>query len=258
MKRFTLSLIVFCACALSLTAETLSLEALTRGQYAARTVAGVRPLADGEHYSQISADARQIVAYSFRNGEQTEVLFDVATARGDVRLNRIDGYVMSPDEKTILIQTETNRIYRHSFTATYYIYNVRNHTLEPLSSGGPQEVPVFSPDGTMIAFVRQNNIFLVKLLFGNSELQVTKDGEYNKIINGKPDWVNEEEFSFSCALDFNADATMLAWIRYDESAVPEFSFPLYRGRSPEREEFAAYPGSYSYKYYIFCEFCTLY
>ena len=248
MKRFTLSLIVFCACALSLTAETLSLEALTRGQYAARTVAGVRPLADGEHYSQISADARQIVAYSFRTGEQTEVLFDVATARGDVRLNRIDGYVMSPDEKTILIQTETNRIYRHSFTATYYIYNVRNHTLEPLSSGGPQEVPVFSPDGTMIAFVRQNNIFLVKLLFGNSELQVTKDGEYNKIINGKPDWVNEEEFSFSCALDFNADATMLAWIRYDESAVPEFSFPLYRGRSPEREEFAAYPGSYSYKY----------
>ena len=248
MKRFTLSLIVFCACALSLTAESLSLEALTRGQYAARTVAGVRPLADGEHYSQISADARQIVAYSFRNGEQTEVLFDVATARGDVRLNRIDGYVMSPDEKTILIQTETNRIYRHSFTATYYIYNVRNHTLEPLSSGGPQEVPVFSPDGTMIAFVRQNNIFLVKLLFGNSELQVTKDGEYNKIINGKPDWVNEEEFSFSCALDFNADATMLAWIRYDESAVPEFSFPLYRGRSPEREEFAAYPGSYSYKY----------
>lgn len=248
MKRFTLSLIVFCACALSLTAETLSLEALTRGQYAARTVAGVRPLADGEHYSQISADARQIVAYSFRNGEQTEVLFDVATARGDVRLNRIDGYVMSPDEKTILIQTETNRIYRHSFTATYYIYNVRNHTLEPLSSGGPQEVPVFSPDGTMIAFVRQNNIFLVKLLFGNSELQVTKDGEYNKIINGKPDWVNEEEFSFSCALDFNADATMLAWIRYDESAVPEFSFPLYRGRSPERNEFAAYPGSYSYKY----------
>lgn len=248
MKRFTISLIVFCACALSLTAETLSLEALTRGQYAARTVAGVRPLADGEHYSQISADARQIVAYSFRTGEQTEVLFDVATARGDVRLNRIDGYVMSPDEKTILIQTETNRIYRHSFTATYYIYNVRNHTLEPLSSGGPQEVPVFSPDGTMIAFVRQNNIFLVKLLFGNSELQVTKDGEYNKIINGKPDWVNEEEFSFSCALDFNADATMLAWIRYDESAVPEFSFPLYRGRSPEREEFAAYPGSYSYKY----------
>lgn len=248
MKRFTLSLIVFCACALSLTAETLSLEALTRGQYAARTVAGVRPLADGEHYSQISADARQIVVWSFRTGEQTEVLFDVATARGDVRLNRIDGYVMSPDEKTILIQTETNRIYRHSFTATYYIYNVRNHTLEPLSSGGPQEVPVFSPDGTMIAFVRQNNIFLVKLLFGNSELQVTKDGEYNKIINGKPDWVNEEEFSFSCALDFNADATMLAWIRYDESAVPEFSFPLYRGRSPEREEFAAYPGSYSYKY----------
>ncbi len=248
MKKLLLSLLVLCTWLMTTTAETLSLEALTRGQYAARTITGVRPLADGERYSQLSADARQIVAYSFRTGEQAEVLFDVATARGNVRLDHIDGYIMSPDEKTILIQTETNRIYRHSFTATYYIYNVRNHTLEPLSSGGPQEVPVFSPDGTMIAFVRQNNIFLVKLLFGNSELQVTKDGAYNKVINGKPDWVNEEEFSFSCALDFNADATMLAWIRYDESAVPEFDFPLYRGSNPDRKEFATYPGSYSYKY----------
>ena len=100
----------------------------------------------------------------------------------------------------------------------------------------------------MVAFVRDNNLFLVKLLFGNSESQVTKDGEYNKVINGKPDWVNEEEFSFSRAFDFNADGTMLAWIRYDESAVSEYSFPLYRGAAPARDEFATYPGSYAYKY----------
>ena len=77
---------------------------------------------------------------------------------------------------------------------------------------------------------------------------MTKDGEYNKVINGKPDWVNEEEFSFSRAFDFNADGTMLAWIRYDESAVSEYSFPLYRGAAPARDEFATYPGSYAYKY----------
>ena len=88
----------------------------------------------------------------------------------------------------------------------------------------------------------------MKLLFNNSEIQVTKDGEYNKIINGKPDWVNEEEFSFDRAFTFNADATMLTWIRYDESAVPEYSFPLYRGSFPDRNEFATYPGAYSYKY----------
>ena len=229
-------------------AQQLTLEQLTSGAFSAKTIAGVRPLNDGERYSQLSADARQIIARSFKTGEQTDVLFDCANTKGDVRLDHIDGYIMSPNEQTILIQTETKHIYRHSFTAVYYIYTVRNRTLERLSDGGPQEVPAFSKDGTMVAFVRDNNLFLVKLLFGNAESQVTKDGEYNKVINGKPDWVNEEEFSFSRAFDFNADGTMLAWIRYDESAVPEYSFPLYRGAAPARDEFASYPGSYSYKY----------
>ncbi len=229
-------------------AQQLTLEQLTSGTFSPKTIAGVHPLNDGERYSQLSPDARQIIARSFKTGEQTDVLFDCANTKGDVRLNRIDGYIMSPNEQTILIQTETKHIYRHSFTAVYYIYTVRNRTLERLSDGGPQEVPAFSKDGTMVAFVRDNNLFLVKLLFGNAESQVTKDGEYNKVINGKPDWVNEEEFSFSRAFDFNADGTMLAWIRYDESAVSEYSFPLYRGAAPARDEFATYPGSYAYKY----------
>ncbi len=250
MKRFLSILLAFCASMLMAEAAGLTLEDLTRGAYSARSISGVRPLNDGERYSQLSPDARQIIARSFRTGEQTDVLFDVANTKGDVRLDRIEGYIMSPDEQYILVQTQTQRIYRHSFTAVFYIYNVRNRTLVPLSDGGPQEVPAFSPDGTMIAFVRQNNLFLVKLLFNNAESQVTKDGEYNRIINGKPDWVNEEEFSFARAFDFNADGTMLAWIRYDESAVREFSFPLYRGAAPAREEFAGYPGAYSYKYPI--------
>ena len=94
--------------------------------------------------------------------------------------------------------------------------------LEPLSDGGPQQAPVWSPDGTKVAFVRDNNIFLVKLLYNNSESQVTKDGRFNHIINGIPDWVNEEEFAFSHALTFNADGTMLCWLRYDESAVQQY------------------------------------
>ena len=134
-------------------AQQLSLEQLTNGTFGAKTIAGVRPLNDGERYSQLSSDARQIIARSFKTGEQTDVLFDVATARGDVRLNHIDGYIMSPNEQTILIQTETQRIYRHSFTAVYYLYNVKNRTLERLSDGGPQEVPAFSKDGTMIEMI---------------------------------------------------------------------------------------------------------
>lgn len=248
MKRILVIVVALAATLLPALADELRLEDLTRGVYSARGIAGVRPMNDGERYSQLSADARQIVARSFRTGEQTDVLFDVANTKGDVHLDAIGGYIMSPDEQTILIETNRKGIYRHSYTATYYIYTVRNRTLVPLSDGGPQEQPAFSPDGTMIAFVRQNNLFLVKLLFNNSESQVTKDGEVNKIINGKPDWVNEEEFSFARAFTFNADGTMLAWIRYDERAVPEFSFPLYRGTHPSRDEFAAYPGAYTYKY----------
>ena len=247
MKRITLLLVAIVALLHPTTAENLTLEDLTRGVYSARGVSGVRPLADGERYSQISPDGK-IIARSFRTGEQTDVLFDPAATKGDVRVQGFSGYIMSPDEQNILIETERQGIYRHSFTAVYYIYNVRNRTLARLSDGGPQEQPAFSPDGTMVAFVRQGNLFLVKLLFNNSESQVTKDGEFNKIINGKPDWVNEEEFSFARAFDFNADGTMLAWIRYDESAVPQFSFPLYKGERPAREEFAEYPGAYTYKY----------
>lgn len=229
-------------------ANGLTLEDLTSGSYRAQTIAGITPLADGEHYSQLSPDAKQIISYSYRTGEQEAVLFDVTNTRGNVQLQDIDGYEMSPDEKNILIRTETSPIYRHSYTATYYIYNVQNRTLVPLSNGGPQEVAKFSPDGHIVAFVRGGNLFIVRLLFNNAEIQVTKDGEYNHIINGKPDWVNEEEFSFSRAFDFTADSEMLVWIRYDESAVREFTFPLYRGQYPSLDDYAAYPGSYSYKY----------
>jgi dipeptidyl-peptidase-4 len=94
--------------------------------------------------------------------------------------------------------------------------------LERLSDGGPQQVPTWSPDGTQVAFVRENNIYLVKLLYDNSESQVTKDGKFNEIINGVPDWVNEEEFEFNKALCFNADGTMICWIKYDERDVKEY------------------------------------
>lgn len=231
-----------------LSAENLKLQDLCGGVYSAQRIYGVNPLNDGETYSQLSRDAREIQTFSFRTGQQVGTLFSVNNTKGKVKLDQIDGYIMSPDERNILIKTETKGIYRRSATAVYYIYNVQNRTLVPLSDGGPQEVPTWSPDGYMVAFVRDNNIHLVKLLFNNSESMVTKDGEFNKIINGKPDWVNEEEFVFSSALCFNADNTMLCWIRYDESNVPLFSFPWYKGMKPEKSEYLSYPGSYDYKY----------
>lgn len=247
MKRFfTLLLLAIFVTGIQ-AQQKVTLRDIAQGTYRAQGISGLKPMLDGEHYTQISSDHKRIVKYSFKTGEEVGTLFDVTTAR-DCDLKSFDDYILSPGEKLILIQTETKPIYRHSFTAVYYIYNVKNNKMEPLSNNGPQQVPLFSPDGNQIAFVRNNNIYLVKLLFGNSESQVTKDGEYNHVLNGIPDWVYEEEFSFNRAFDFSADSKMIAYVRFDESAVPMFSFPWYKGLAPEKTSYATYPGAYEYKY----------
>lgn len=244
-KLFVLFLTLMCL--MNLQAQKVTLQDVANGTYRAQSIQGLKPMLDGEHYTQISKDHKRIVKYSFRTGKEVEAIFDVTKAR-NCELKRFDDYIMSPDESLILIQTETQPIYRRSFTAVYYLYNVKNRTLEPLSNNGPQQVPLFSPDSHQIAFVRNNNIYLIKLLFGNSESQVTKDGEYNKVLNGIPDWVYEEEFAFNRAFDFSADSRMIAYIRFDESRVPMYSFQWYKGMAPEKTAYATYPGSYDYKY----------
>lgn len=244
-KLFVLTIAIvasFCAFA-----QTINLEDITNYKYYPKSLPSITPLADGESYAQLSDDGKSIVRYSFKNGSKVETIFDVNKTQGP-KIASVDGYIMSPDEKNILVETKRTKIYRRSATSFYYIYNVRNKTLEPLSSGGAQECPKFSPDGNQIAFVRDNNIFLVKLLYNNAESQITKDGEFNKVINGKPDWVYEEEFEMNCAFDFSSDSELIAWIRFDESAVRTFSFPWYKGSNPEKSDYALYPGLYEYKY----------
>ncbi len=225
------------------------------GGYAAQGIQGVIPIpGDGEHYSQMNSQRTQVIKYSYKTGEMTEVLFDVATAR-DCTFSSFDSYIFSPDGTKLLIATNTQSIYRRTAKADYYIYSLRRNTagkiqnaVEKLSDGGPQMSPVFSPDGNVIAFARDNNIFLVKLLYGNSESQVTEDGKRNEIINGIPDWVYEEEFGFNCAMIFSQDSKMLAFIRFDESNVKEYSFPVFKGEAPVNTEYQTYPGAYIYKY----------
>jgi dipeptidyl-peptidase-4 len=227
--------------------ERITLKQVTSGEFAAKRISGINPVAGTDQYVSISADGKQLVQYSFKTGKQTAVLFDVANTLGE-KITSFDGYIPSPDGTKMLISTETQPVYRRSNKAVYYIYTPKTRKLERLSQGGPQQAPVWSPDGNLVAFVRDNNIFLIKLLYDNSESQVTKDGKFNEVINGIPDWVNEEEFSFSRALTFNADGTMLCWIRYDETAVKQYALQLFKGSSPEREEYATYPGAYTYKY----------
>lgn len=225
----------------------LTLPDITSGKFAAKTVNGINPIEGTDTYARISQDGERVVCCSFKTGKELSVLFDVKNTMG-CKIDGFDDYVLSPDGKRMLIQTKTERIYRRSFKADFYIYNIESRRLDRLSDGDKQQIPTWSPDGQQVAFVREGNIFLVKLLYDNAEIQVTKDGKFNEVINGLPDWVNEEEFGFNRALTFNADGTMICWIRYDESKVKTYSLEMYKGMKPAKEEYAAYPGFYSYKY----------
>lgn len=223
----------------------LTVRDITGSKFSAKMVQGMNPIAGTDTYARI--EGKKIVSYSFKTGKQVGVLFDADNTLGK-KIDSFDSYSFSPDGKRMLIQTKTERIYRRSYKAVFYIYNIASRRLDPLSDGGPQQIPTWSEDGQQVAFVRDNNIFLVKLLYDNAEIQVTKDGKFNEVINGLPDWVNEEELGFNKALTFNADGTMLCWLRYDESKVKTYSLQMYKGLAPENEEYADYPGEYSYKY----------
>ena len=233
---------------LSLTSSAqkdVTISDVVNGTFKAERHVSVTPMPDGENYACLSDG--KIKTYSYRNGKETAILFDASKTVGE-RIKAAESFILSPDGRQLLIATNKKPIYRHSFSAEWYIYNIESKLLSRLSDYGPQQSPVWSNDGTQIAFVRDNNIFLIKLLYDNAESQVTKDGKRNGIINGIPDWVNEEEFAHATSLCFTADGSQICWIKYNEEEVPVYDLQLYKGLEPEKSEYRTYPGVYSYKY----------
>lgn len=226
--------------------KAITLEDITSGKFQSKDIAEVYPSADGVHYFTATNGNTRIVKCEYRTGHEVDTLFDVKTAR-ECNLEQFDGFSLSPDEKHLLIYADSEPIYRRSFKATYYTFEIRRNLLKPLSDGGKQQAAVYSPNGRMVAFVRDNNIFIKKLDYG-TEVAVTRDGERNKIINGIPDWVYEEEFALTSTLQWSPDDATLAFVRFDESHVPEYSFSLYEGYCPTYPEYTLYPGRFTYKY----------
>lgn len=223
--------------AFSLTAQNtkdLTLDDIISGTFYGNTLGSITPMADGEHY--LKAKDNCILKYSFKTGAVADTILDLSNVRGE-RLPILGRFILSPTEDIILLEQNVQKIFRRSYTADYYIYTIRNNKIDPLTSGGPVQVPSFSPDGHNIAFVRDNNIFIVKLLFNNAEVQVTKDGEIGKIRNGIPDWAYEEEFGLVRAYEFSADSRMIAWIRFDESNVGSYNLPFFL-TSPDRDSYS--------------------
>ncbi len=198
-------------------------------------LSGLRPMNDGEHFTLLDGNA--ILKYSYRNGEFREVLFRPE------QLNRpgvgsLEEYEFSADDSKILVALDKIRVYRHSYLADYYVVNIKDGSHRFLSGSGKQQLASFSPDGSKVAFVRDNNLFVYDLE-RNKERQLTFDGERNRIINGAPDWVYEEEFAFSKAFTWSPDSRRIAYYRTDETGVRLYNMTTYGG---------LYPEWYSYKY----------
>lgn len=225
---------------LSIAQTEITVEDLyKKGTFRQNYVLGIVSMNDGIHYTNLNMARNSIVKYSYETGEKLETLFTSA----DFTVEEFDwilDYEFSSDESKILISVQYEPIYRNSFKAEYFIYNIADKSLVRLSENGKQQLASFSPDGTKIAFVRENNIYVKDITVENaSEVQLTKDGEWNKIINGAPDWVYEEEFSYNKAYDWSADGKKIAFLKTDESNVKMFSFIQYG---------ELYPVNYDYKY----------
>ena len=204
------------------------------------------PEEGGLTYLTMSADGRDVVRYDYKTGKQEAVVMSTAKLR-DCDVKSWDGFILSPNGKLMLLYTDVETIYRHSFKASYYVYDIARNNIKKLSENGAQEIPAFSPDGRMVAFVRDNNIYVAKLDYG-TEVAVTKDGKRNEIINGVPDWVYQEEFGMLSSLTWAPDNSMLAFIKWNESAVKTYDMQLYRGSCDTKDEYRYYPGCFSYKY----------
>ena len=242
MKRISL-IFVLTLCVNSLFAGLL--YDITDGKFKVKTIDIPRSMNDGEHYTLMVND-KAIVKYNYKTGATVDTLFSISRLKNSP-IKQISGYEFSPNEGRMLVYTNVKKRYRRTFTADYYVFDVKRNELQTLSENGPQEVPLFSPDSRYIAFARENNLFMKKLDF-NTETQLTKDGQVGTIINGTPDWVYEEEFTKTRYFEWSPDSKLIAFVRFDESKVPKYSYIQYKENATDKDNLTLYPLIVEFKY----------
>ena len=209
-------------------------------------IAATQKALNGEYYYQKSTDGSKIFRIAYKNEANETTIFNSEELKG-CKITDWDGYEMSNDETKILLHTDTKMIYRYSYIADYYVYDVKSQRITKLTDEGGEEIATLSPDNQKVAFVKNNNVYIKKLADG-TVTTVTTDGEKNKIINGVPDWVYQEEFGILNSLKWSPSSNTLAFIRFDESQVPMYSMTMYEGDCHPNKDYSLYPGSYDYKY----------
>lgn len=214
---------------------TLTLDRIYREyRFYPRGIEGMRSMADGEHYTVLENDA-DIVSYDYKTGIARQVIFSGSQSQLP-ELDRINDYAFSSNEQVLLLTTSKTKRYRHSFEAAYVVFDRRTGKAELLEPEGKQMMASLSPDGSRVAWVRNNNLYCKNLADGSIR-QITTDGAVNSIINGAPDWVYEEEFALKQAYAWSPDSRKIAFIRFDEHAVAEFSMTMYQDLYPAENTF---------------------
>jgi dipeptidyl-peptidase-4 len=230
----TLFLLVFNA----FFAQEINVEKIWKKyEYRTQGVDGFNSLQDGDRYTQLDDQGNLVLAYISKPNEATSVLIDAKSLTYGGRPVRIEDYSFDKSERKVLIMTSISPIYRRSYNAVYYLYDLDTKGLESLSEEhSPQTLAEYSPDGTKVSFIHGNDLF-VKELASGKVTKLTTDGKRNKVINGTTDWVYEEEFSITKAYSWSPDSKYIAFLKFVEKRVKEFGIDMYGELYPDRLEY---------------------
>ena len=238
MKKLVLLLFILSAL-VSAQQKNITIDEIWDGTFRADRMQSFNAL-NGNFYAVLNFDRKTNIStidkYDFATLEKVSTIFSTSTT---TQINSIEDYQFNNDESKLLITTKSNPIYRHSTLGKFVVYDLKTKSIIEVDTDFIQE-PTFSPDSKKIAFVKNNNIY-IKNLESQITTQVTFDGKKNEIINGVADWVYEEEFSFVRAFEWNSESNQLAFIRFDERQVPEFSMDIYGNQLYPTQEVFKYP-----------------
>ncbi len=206
--------------------KVITLDEIWDGTFRAESMEVLHSMKNGQQYSVLNTNnitgATSIDIYDYKTLEKVRTF---VTSIDFQAFDNFTDYAFSPDETKVILATEVEPIFRRSKRAIYYVYDSSDNSVQPISEDKIQE-PTFSPDGNKVAYGLNNDLYVRDLMMQQTQ-RLTSDGIKNEIINGITDWVYEEEFSFVRAFEWNSKSDRIAYIRFDETFVPEFSMDVY-------------------------------
>ena len=243
MKNAFLLSLLFVAFSNSGIAQALSVEKIWKNyEFRGEGIEGFRSMQDGLHFTRLNdKNGEQSISkheITNSNGAGTVLISEEKLAYQGDKIT-IDDYFFNEDETKVLLTTQTTSIYRRSYTAVHFLFDLKTGTLKALDeTHQPQTLAEYSPDGKMVSYIYKNDLYVKDIASGKVK-KLTQDGKRNKVINGTTDWVYEEEFSITKAYDWSPDSKYIGFLRFNEKEVKEFNLTYYG---------ELYPQNYSYKY----------